>query len=75
MLMASRKVDRKAKPGGKKSWAEELRAEGVGLDRDQGQCELPPDFRRDEIELGGVADRVPVPLESKPKRKAKCVRR
>jgi len=73
--VAGQKANPKAKRLGEKSWAEALKSEGIGLDREQEQCELPTGFRRDELQFGRIADRVPFPVSAKPKLKPKCVRR
>jgi hypothetical protein len=76
MHVADRKVNRKSKATRKQSWAEALKTEGIGLDREQEQCKLPTDVRPAEVQFAcGVADRTFFPLSANPKRKPKCIRR
>jgi hypothetical protein len=72
------KANRKAKAPREQSWAQALKAEGIGLDREQEHCSVSTDVHPADQHFaggpGGYTVRV-FPVSAKPKHKSKCIRR
>ena len=75
--MTNRKANRKPKPVSKASWAEALKADGIGLDQEDQHCSVATDAHATAQQFAGAPGYLSMgvyPVSAKPKRKSECVR-
>jgi hypothetical protein len=78
MPVTKRKANRKAKTTSEQSWAQALKAQGIGVDRENEQCSVSTDIHPADQHFAGGPGGYTMgvyPVSTKPQHKSKCIRR